>query len=157
MIFVLYPLTVDEHLYINASTIDLYAFIGILAFTVGGTIGRMKRSGIPRPSNSEIIAPNKSVAWVLFWIFLAVSVALLISQIGVGGISQVLSGKMTSKQLTLGDGGIGSSFTFAIHLLVPCVLALWVTANNEKDNRRALIALLIYIVMTLLFGFTRPF
>lgn len=64
---------------------------------------------------------------------------------------------MTSKQLTLGDGGIGSSFTFAIHLLVPCVLALWVTANNEKDNRRALIALLIYIVMTLLFGFTRLF
>ena len=70
MIFVLYPLTVDEHLYINASTIDLYAFIGILAFTVGGTIGRLKRSGIQRPSKSEVIAPNKSVAWVLFWIFL---------------------------------------------------------------------------------------
>lgn len=157
MIFVLYPLTVDEHLYINASTIDLYAFIGILAFTVGGTIGRLKRSGIQRPSKSEVIAPNKSVAWVLFWIFLAASVALLISQIGVGGISQVLSGKMTSKQLTLRDGGIESSFTFAIHLLVPCVLALWVTANNEKDKRRALISLLIYIVMTLLFGFTRLF
>lgn len=157
MIFVLYPLTVDEHLYINASTIDLYAFIGILAFTVGETIGRLKRSGIPRPSKTEIIAPNKSVAWVLFWIFLIVSVALLISQIGVVGISQVLSGKMTSKQLSLGEEGIGSSFTFAIHLLVPCVLALWVTANNVKDKRRALISLLIYIVITLLFGFTRLF
>lgn len=101
--------------------------------------------------------PKYKIAYILFWLFCIASILVLIQQIGTSGILAVFNGAVTSKELVLGKDVSMEIFIFVVHLLVPCILTLWMTAETKRQKINAIIALTIYIMETLLFGFTRIF
>lgn len=81
---------------------------------------------------------------------------MLIRILGISGILSIISGTTTSKQFSLGNSE-SSSYTLTVHLLVPCILCLWMTAESKKQRVNSIVCLCLYMLLTILFSFTRIF
>ena len=163
MIFVVYPLWGLNKEIGNGELIDVLALVGILSFTFGTILAEKHRFVIGTSStnnyqsNRKQIFPSYKLAHMLFWIIFAITIYIIVTKLGVSGIRRLLNGQVTAKKLALTYDITSGSYVFAVHLLVPCVLVLWVTANTRKERIISLIALSLYVIETLLFGFTRIF
>jgi len=163
MIFVVYPLWGFSNEINNGEIIDVLALIGIVSFAIGTILAEKHRFVVKRNATNNLssrrkyIFPSFQLAHILFWIIFAVTVYILVTRLGTSGIRRLLSGQVTAKKLALTYDVTSGTYVFAVHLLVPCVLVLWVTANTKRERIISIIALSLYVVETLLFGFTRIF
>lgn len=162
MIFVVYPLWGLEKGVANGELIDVLAVIGILSFALGTIFGEKHifviRNGSANSYKSrKQIFPSFQLAHFLFWIIFAATVYIIVTKLGTDGIRRLLAGQVTAKKLALTYEVTSGTYIFAVHLLVPCVLVLWVTASTKKERVISTIALLLYVIETILFGFTRIF
>ena len=153
MIFVVYPLWGLNSEINNGKLIDILALIGIAFFTAGTMLGEKYSFIIKRKRNANHGADRR----LLFWLIFATTVYILFTQVGLSGIRKLFNGQVTAKKLALTYDVTSGAYVFAVHLLVPCVLVLWVTANTSKERIISIIALSLYVIETLLFGFTRIF
>ena len=161
LIFIVYPLYTDIK-YEYAELIDILALIGIIIFGLGILFAskiKIKKDKDNGESNKHILEklqPNYKISLIFFCIFAIISILALIKVVGIDRMKLIISGRMTSKQLSLGDLD-SSPITFSMHLLVPCILSMWITSKTRKQKIISIIALLIYVIETILFGFTRIF
>lgn len=158
LIFVVYPVYDENNSFQNESMIDQIAFWGLISFYIGITFGNrlvIQSNKIKR--SRAILCPDYNIANIMFWIFFAISMVVLVKELGIAGIKEIVSGNMTSKEFAFGKDSSSSTYVFSVHLLVPCILCLWMTAKSSKQRINSILCLLIYIAETILFGFTRIF
>ena len=123
------------------------SLVGILSFAIGSFLGEKHRFVIKKNSLSNIsssrkpIFPSFQLAHVLFWFFFSATVYIIVTKLGVSGITRLLNGQVTAKKLALTYEVTSGTYVFAVHLLVPCVLVLWITANTRKERIISIIAL----------------
>lgn len=162
LIFVVYPLYETNAVFKNEEKIDGLAFLGIVFYYIGLSFGsrlvlkKKKRNQLNKVLLPQLF-PQYKIANILFWVFFALSIIVLVAQLGTNGIASILTGRMTAKQFALGSDSNNSMYVFSVHLLVPCVLTLWMTATNKKQKINSVLCLGIYVLETVLFGFTRIF
>lgn len=159
LIFVIYPIY-SPIKYSHESLIDFLSFMGIIFFAIGQIFGEKIKFTLQSVSKKEIrekfLFPSFKISLFFFIIFFLISIYFLIKILGLSGIILVLKGAITSKSMYLGN--INSNpITFSMHLLVPCVLCMWISAKNKYQKIISIIGLIIYIIETILFGFTRIF
>ena len=158
LIFVVYPLYEKNINFEKKVLIDVVALVGIVCYFIGLTFGSRLVWGKGRTNTIGILLfPKYRIANICFWAFFALSIVVLISKLGTSGITSILAGNMTAKQFALENDSSSSSYVFSVHLLVPCILCLWMTAESSKQKINSVICLCIYILETVLFGFTRIF
>lgn len=158
LIFVVFPIY-SNNVYNNGRQIDYLALIGVLIFSLGRFFGHrfvFKYGAISSNNQNNYSIPDFKLSLFFFTIFLTVSIYFLLKYIGMDGILSIIRGSLTSKKLNLAVMS-SSTFTFSMHLLVPCILSMWISSKNKKQKFISLIGLIIYTVETILFGFTRIF
>lgn len=159
LIMVVYPLFRIQVNYINENLIDVSALIGIVLFFLGLVLGNkltLKNTSNKR-ANKYYMTPNFRISWIFFCISFLVSLLSLFFWIGSDGIDSILSGVITSKQLILNRDRSMGIYGLAVHLMVPSILSMWIISKDKREKYFSIFALLVYIVETLLFGFTRLF
>lgn len=158
LIMVINPIYYSEIIYINEDFIDVVALGGSIFFFIGCVLGNQVRIKTRTKQDSNYyIVPDFYISCIAFWITFLLSIATLIYLLGSEGIRSILLGIYTSKQFSLYSDESNSLYVFSVHLMVPCILAMWITAEKKNEKRFRVFALLIYIVETILFGFTRIF
>lgn len=157
LIFVLFPL-LSLRTFSNESLIDVCALIGIIAYSIGVLIAdRIKPYG-NKKKMSVCLKPNYVTAYVLFWLMFFLFTIVLIRSIGSMGIQQTLNGVITSNQLTLNDDFVSSHlFIYVMNLMIPFVLAVWVSASNSTEKRKRIVVVITFIFVSVIFGYTRLF
>ena len=159
LIMVFYPIYETEIDYFHEGLIDILAFFGVICFFAGLLFS--SKYTIKRKSKDNAvkyaIAPDFNVSRIAFLITFILSLAALIYLLGTEGVRSILIGTTTSKQFALSSDRSNSLYVFAVHLMVPCVLGMWVSAKSKKERILSFFALLIYVIETVLFGFTRIF
>ena len=158
LIFVVYPTYEKNIIFENEFLIDVVAFIGLLCYFIGLTFGsRLVINKNKERGMGTLLFPKYKIANICFWIFFALSILILMKKLGTSGMMSIISGNMTAKQFALENDSSSSAYVFSVHLLVPCVLCLWMTAESSKQRINSIVCLFIYILETVLFGFTRIF
>lgn len=158
LIFIVYPLYDSENIYINAELIDIYALIGIMFFYVGVKIGNCKCIKLAKNITTKIRIPRFQLSSRLYALLALLALYFLSTSVGVNTLKMVLLGEMTAKQMSLGDGdGSMDGYGFCVHLMTPCLLSVWMTAVTKRQRFLRYVYLAIYVIFTLLFGFTRIF
>lgn len=156
MIFVVYPLAGAEEPANNEFLIDVYAFFGILMFWVGIQIARMSKSSHSLPRKQYY--PRFWVSFVIFLFFAALTISQFISQFGIGSISNVIIGSTTTKMLMNETAGeVGGLYGISLQIMMPTVLAVWVSAKSKKETLIKIGCAMVFIVIHVLFSFTRIF
>lgn len=155
LIFVIYPIYSDDT-YNNSSLIDILALIGIIIFSIGRFFG--KKIVFKKRNNNikKYMIPGFKISLLFFSLFFIISLYFLNKYIGAQGVLSILKGTLTSKKIVLNDNN-SNSITFSMHLLVPCILSMWITSKNGTQKIISAICMLVYITETILFGFTRIF
>lgn len=158
LIFVLYPLYRNEE-FRNGQTIDIMALCGILVFLVGLIFGgKIKFSDGNSNFVSKYLVPNFSTAYLMFWVGLTSSCVVMYLVFGYSQIFSVLIGDMTGKQMMLYEGGFGANiYSCFLHFTEACLIAICISANGGKEVFKATLCLLLYMFITIRFGFTRIF
>lgn len=159
LIFVVCPLFEHRHVFKNSDLIDIYALIGIFAFFVGNLFFRQV---VLKDRASELgnnyIFPTYQFALKCFEIISIFVLFLMLLKYGSSIFSSIISGTMTSRKImrSAEDGSIGMLEMFG-QILVPCLLAVWFSADTPKRRVSALLCLGIYIAYSVMFSFTRIF
>lgn len=158
LIFVVYPTYEKSIIFDNKLLIDVVALTGLICYFIGLTFGSKLTINKNKEREKDILLfPKYKIANICFWLFFMLSVLILVIKLKTSGIMSIISGNMTAKQFALENDSSSSAYVFSVHLLVPCVLCLWMTAKTSKQKLNSIICLLIYILETVLFGFTRIF
>jgi len=158
LIFVIYPLYNKDIIFSNEKTIDIFALLGIIMFFIGLTFGSrivIKTNRNFKKNLKEV--SNFYVACCCFFIFLVISLIILIRKIQISGIISILNGSFTSKKFALEHDNSSSAFVFSVHLLVPCLLSIWMSSNTKKEKKISIFCLILYLIVNLFFVFTRIF
>ena len=159
LILVVFPLVSDLAPFDNESLIDTLSLIGIVCFFLGTVIGdkiRIKQKGLSEYFHKQLIPDyNISKMWFVFALFL--SAVALIYLLGTEGIKSIILGDSTSKDFILHSDRSSSIYVFSVHLQVPSILALRMSASTKNERRFSYFAIILYLVETVLFGFTRIF
>ncbi|WP_165056693.1 MULTISPECIES: O-antigen polymerase [unclassified Adlercreutzia] len=159
VVFVVCP-CVNEGPYSNELLIDKIAFAGIVLFAFGLLIGRRVsiRSGEETAKKLSCLQPDFALSAIGFGLLFVLSILYIARTIGMSGVASVLNGSLTSKQLALGEEGGGTALLGWIQqFMVPCVLGMWFSRNNKKENRLAISCLALFSLEMALFSFTRIF
>ncbi len=155
LIMVLYPIMTEKE-YMMARTIDICAFVGIIFFGAGTVIAsKLRIVSKVKKNKKEIFISYKSS----YFCYLGIVMLFLlfeISTIGIGGISGLLLGTTTANQLTF-DTSTSSIFIYLMNLMVPFVIATWMQATKKTEKIGRLMCLGSFIVISLVFGYTRLF
>ena len=158
LILVFCPIYSKESTYKNEGLIDVLAFVGINVFFVGMLLGDKYKFYIKRNKDKSIqLIPDFRVAKISFVIVFILSIATLVYLLGTGGIQQILAGTKTAKQFVLSKDNSSNTYSLTVHMMVPCILAMWITAKDKNEQKFRWVALSIYVLETVLFGFTRLF
>ena len=159
LIMVIYPLYVKDETFKNEGLIDILALLGIICFFIGLYWGnRYTIKVIKREQENKFnIIPDYKISAIIFVVLFVVSIIVLVYLLGIVGIRDIIRGATTSKQFTLNSDRSSSVYGYVIHLMIPCILAMWLTSNTKKKKAFSIISLLLYIIETILFGFTRIF
>ena len=160
LIMVIYPLYAVDVDYKNEQIIDYCALGGSFCFFIGNILGhrfRIRKRRLVQGGSTCYLIPNFNVSMIAFWVTLFLSIICLLYLIGIEGISLILQGISTSKHFALHGDKDNSIYVFSIHLMVPCILGMWISATNKWERRFRIFALIVYILETVLFGFTRIF
>ena len=157
MIFVLFPTNgIEGYTINNTSLIDLYAVIGAFMFLLGILWGENVKIKPHKILNKVYHKPIFRRAFVFFIISTVLAVVVFIAQHGIGAVIGILLGSVTSKGIALGGEQAGKEEIF-IQLMLPCMLAIWVSAESHKEKFLRVICLAIFCVTHILFSFTRIF
>lgn len=155
LIFVIYPLCQTENIWKHADSIDIYALLGIISFAFGLSRVKDKTNKSVRYNSIRVI--NFNCAKKYYIIVFLVSTVLFIKEVGISRIILVLAGSMSGKELNLGEDIATTWYGYFSDMLIALVMALCVFATNKKEKIFSYIALALYVIFNLLFGFTRIF
>lgn len=158
LIFVIFPIVNSDLVFYNQNKIDKYSFLGMIMFFIGLVLGSkivIKKNTNFKKGTLEV--PNFNVSLFCFIIFLSITLGILIYKLQLSGIISILNGNLTSKRFALELDSSSSAFVFSVHLLFPCVLSVWISAKDKKKKRISFICLAAYLIINLLFVFTRIF
>lgn len=155
LIFIFYPICNTEEIYKNSDIIDLYALAGIIAFVIGSSLIKDK-SNIPIKYD-EIRIIDFSRAKKAFIIIALFSSFIFVKQVGLGRVTLVLAGELSGKQLQLGEEIGMTTYGYFIDIWIALIMAMVFTARDRKEKMISFLALCLYVVFNLLFGFTRIF
>ena len=129
LIFVIYPAHGMDGVANNAGLIDVYALIGAFMFLIGMLFSERISIKPNKMLNKSYHYPLFNKSLIAFIIFTILAVVVFIAQHGIGAVIGILLGTMTSKGIALGGDQAGQEEIF-IHLMLPCVLAVWVSAEQ---------------------------
>lgn len=156
LIFVIYPAHGMDGVANNAGLIDVYALIGAFMFLIGMLFSERISIKPKKMLNKRYHYPLFNKSLIAFIIFTILAVVVFIAQHGIGAVIGILLGTMTSKGIALGGDQAGQEEIF-IHLMLPCVLAVWVSAETAKEKKLRIVCFIIFCVTHFLFSFTRIF
>lgn len=158
LIFSFYPLFAED-IFENSGLIGYFSLVGIFSFSFGLLIAKKirfkKKINVNLKKRSFI--PDYKLAFLIFFIFFIISIFVLISNVGMSRIKMILMGQLASKKIILDNQINSSPFTFSLHVLVPCILSMWVSSRTKFQKFVSLICLFVYVLETILFSFTRIF
>lgn len=151
LIFVLYP-TVTKDSYKNVKLIDICALCGIIAYSLGVLFSEKIKIKRKQP----ILYPKYHISAILYWIVMILFFLALVYMLGITGIAQILTGTMTANELTFGNKNVNANILiYMLNLMIPFVLAVWISANKKLQNKVKFLYLGIYIIVSTIFSYTR--
>lgn len=160
LIFVVFPIySQANYNYSHGKLIDFLSFIGIIVFYFGHLFGKKINfvlNNKRKKFKKELLFPEFKIAFFFFIVIFIISIFSIIKVIGVNGIISILRGSLTSKTVILGDNN-SNLITYSLYLLFPCVLCMWVSSGKKLQKLCSLICLLIFVIETSLFEYTRIF
>lgn len=151
LIFVLYP-TVTHDVYKNTELIDICALCGITAYSAGVLFSEKIRIRMKAP----ILYPKYHISAIMYWGVMVIFFGALIYMLGVSGLVQVLTGQVTANELTFGNANVNVNILiYIMNLMVPFVLAVWISANGKFQKKMKYFYLGLYIITSIIFSYTR--
>lgn len=158
LIFVICPLFDHRHVFRNADLIDVYALIGIVAFFVGNVFfRRVVLKDRVAELNGNYMFPTYQFALKCFWVVCVFTFLLMIARHGSSMFVNIVSGNMTSKKIMHSTEVGADVLGMLCQMLIPCLLAVWMSADTYKKKIHSLICLCVYISYSVMFSFTRIF
>lgn len=158
LIFVLYPVYGLKKPVSNSDMIDFYAVLGILFFGIGVLISKATKINIGEMLKKQYRFPVFNISAVAFFVVSFFAIVAFVSLYGASSIQEILAGSITSKMIKADfrgeTAGIGQ---ILLQIMMPCALATWMTADTKKQKNVGIISLILFIIVQLLFNFTRIF
>ncbi len=165
MIFILGPYT-RKNIMHNAETINYFALIGIIAFIIGMYVLELiSKNKFYFEKNIEKVPKylilNKesfSTSYLFFWIVTILYFAVLVVMIGKEGVTGIINGELTSKKIALDDSiRISNIYVYIMHMMIPALLMTWFSAESKLQKKKRMICLVVYLILNVMFSFTRLF
>jgi len=160
MIFVVYPLYGTNEIAKNADEIDFYAIVGISMFIIGLMFAkeRMKRKHISSLAIYKQRYPKFRIGLIFFGFFSVLTVYMFLNTYGFGAVGQILIGAITSKDIMRqSHGEVVGLYGISQQLMMPFALSVWMAANTKSESLIKLVCAAVFVIIHILFSFTRIF
>lgn len=157
LIFILYPIYSGK-IFSNAGLIDICALVGMIFYIMGALLG--ERLAISKKNKKRISVPDFNASYMGFWLVMALFFVSIIMKIGTSGFRAVLQGSITANQLAWSDElSMGNMFIYLMNMLIPFVISVWIQAEPKRksDRIKALVCVLLFVGVSLVFSYTRLF
>lgn len=152
-VFLISPLRYNEN---NAEQIAIISFVGIVSFALGYMLYKAIPKRLTISSNEYMKSPEAPTVRFFQRVVLILSLLLLVANLGVSGISALLSGTTSlSKTLHSGAAKLGNIYALTLELLGTLSVFSYFSANTPKERKTELLMLIAFFVQVALFSFAR--